>query len=103
MIEPMILPRLVSPADVIAETIVAEAMLQCKAGRRATDDFIPKRIRSKQRHRQRLHKNSSSVLPRGRITAWPKSWNQNERRKENGRHRCERRRQFVRSGSGVLY
>jgi len=34
MIEPMILPRLVWPAAVIAATIVAEAMLQCKAGRR---------------------------------------------------------------------
>jgi hypothetical protein len=35
MIEPMILRGLVSPADVIAATIVAEAMLQCKAGDRA--------------------------------------------------------------------
>jgi hypothetical protein len=33
MIEPMILPRLRWPADVIAATIVAEAMLQRKASK----------------------------------------------------------------------
>jgi hypothetical protein len=48
MIEPMILRGLVSPADVIAATIVAEAMLQCKAGDRAISPLALASL--KQRH-----------------------------------------------------
>ena len=89
MIEPMILPRLIWPADVIAATIVAEAMVQCKTGRRKHARFDPDTRKPKAKASAAIAQKQFIGIAMPQNDGLARMMEPDQHRKRNCRHRGE--------------